>query len=489
MLKEASTHLTIPEPSEDLIVNEPWSIDIYADGLMDELFADIDYILDGNGNLPSQTVRHGSQTPLRPHSSQVGESFRQSPGAGNPATAMGHHVGGSSTQDISLSEWLNLGNSSTAESSEYEPLQTVTVPQVVLPNTLRRPQQPVAQIKRNNLSRFMVGNPTGKLLDKKHQKTKRAIGKLVIVGTTLGVAIAGTIYLLQPGVIHLLNTNLSQQALQVPQSQSELPTKAEAEAELVDYMLEALAVIDKQDSRNNQNSARPGLTNEATANQTALALPSIQPAGNLPPLLAANNTPPAANRSGSVVERIYIPVYQAPSPMRYALPSIPGSLTPLPPIATASKGYQPNPVKAALNTVRQAAKPVAVNMVAAAVRGELKPVAIRTAPITVRQAPNLLPGLPVLPLRPATPDSEPTITQEQVYLPTAVAVAPANTLEGLLELGNKSAALFKIDGVSRRVDVGESIGSSGWTLVEVSNGEAVIRRNGEVRSIYVGQQL
>jgi hypothetical protein len=335
----------------------------------------------------------------------------------------------------------------------------------------------------------MVGNPTSKPLDKKHQKTKRALGKLVIVGTTLGVAIAGTIYLLQSGVIHLSNTKLSQQALQLPQPQSELPTKAEAEAELVDYMLEALAVIDKQDSRNNQKSAT-GLTNEATANQTALALPSIQPAGNLPPLLAANNTPPAANRSGSVVERIYIPVYQAPSPMRYALPSIPGSLTPLPPIATASKGYQPNPVKTALNTVRQAAKPVAVSMVAAAVRGELKPVAVRTAPITVRQAPNLLPALPVLPLRAAaTPDSEPTITQEQVYLPTDVAVAPANTLEGLLELGNKSAALFKIDGVSRRVDVGESIGSSGWTLVEVSNGEAVIRRNGEVRSIYAGQQL
>jgi hypothetical protein len=62
-------------------------------------------------------------------------------------------------------------------------------------------------------------------------------------------------------------------------------------------------------------------------------------------------------------------------------------------------------------------------------------------------------------------------------------------LEGLLELGDKSAALFKIEGVTRRVDMGETIGSSGWTLVDVANGEAIIRRNGEVRSIYTGQKF
>jgi hypothetical protein len=176
--------------------------------------------------------------------------------------------------------------------------------------------------------------------------------------------------------------------------------------------------------------------------------------------------------------------------MRYALPAIPGTPTLLPQVASALQGYQPNVVKNALNKVRQAAKPVTVNMLAAAVGAELKPVAGRTAPITVRQTPNPLPALPVLPLRAAlAPESEPTITQEQVYPPTAIAVAPSNTLEGLLELGNKSAALFKIDGVTRRINMGESIGSSGWTLVEVSNGEAVVRRNGEVRSIYAGQKL
>jgi hypothetical protein len=48
------------------------------------------------------------------------------------------------------------------------------------------------------------------------------------------------------------------------------------------------------------------------------------------------------------------------------------------------------------------------------------------------------------------------------------------------------------EGIAKLFDLlnmGESIGSSGWTLVDVSNGEAVIRRNGEVRSIYAGQKL
>ena len=49
--------------------------------------------------------------------------------------------------------------------------------------------------------------------------------------------------------------------------------------------------------------------------------------------------------------------------------------------------------------------------------------------------------------------------------------------------------LFEIDGVARRIYVGENIGGSGWTLVEVVNQEAVVRRNGEVRSVFVGQQF
>ncbi|WP_373529848.1 hypothetical protein [Nostoc sp.] len=456
MLKKASTRLIIPELSEDLIANEPWSIESYADGLMDELFADIDYILNVSGNLAFQTIRHSSQNKSSQPVAKVSSKVQSSP--------------------------------TTPIAPKHVPLQTAMVPEIILPNAPNRPAESVVPDNHKRLSTVVFDTATVKPVSRKRQKTNSALGKLLLVGTTLGVAIAGIIYLLQSGVIHLLNTRLTESSLLVPQSQ--LPTKPKIEAELVDYMLAALVVIDKQAAKSNQKSFRTGLSSQANTNQTAIA--NEQLIGKLPPLpvLAASNTPPAPSRSGSFVERIYVPVYQAPSPMRYALPAIPGTPTLLPQVARAFQGYQPNIVKTALNKVQQAAKPVTVNMLAAAVRAELKPVAARTAPITVRRRPNPLPALPVVPLRAAlAPDSEPTITQHQVYLPTAIADTPASTLEGLLELGNKSAALFKIEGVTRRINIGENIGSSGWTLVDVSNGEAVIRRNGEVRSIYAGQKL
>lgn len=458
MLQQATTRLIVPEPSEDLIANEPWSIENYADGLMDELFADIDYILDASGNLASQTFRQSSQK-------------KSSQSVGGVSSEV--QSGGLGRSDFSPVVATGIGN----------PLQTVTMPQVISANTANNSAQSVTQANHKQLSTVVFETATVKPVTKKRHKSSSALGKLLIAGTTLGVAIASMIYMVQSGVVHLLNAKLPESALVLPQ-QSEVSAKPEIEAELVDYMLSALSVIDKQGAKNHQSYVRPGFYSQTNASQIAVA--NQLPSNNLPPLppLAANSTSPIPNR-GNVVERIYVR-----NPIRYALPAIPGSPTLLPQVATALQGSQPNVVKTALNTVRQAAKPATVNMLAAAVRPDMKGVATKSAPITVRQTANPLPALPVVPLRAAlAPETEPTITQHQVYLPTAMAEAPSSTLEGLLELGNKSAALFKIDGVTRRINMGETIGSSGWTLVDVSNGEAVIRRNGEVRSIYAGQKL
>mgnify|MGYP006266601819 CR=1 FL=1 len=85
------------------------------------------------------------------------------------------------------------------------------------------------------------------------------------------------------------------------------------------------------------------------------------------------------------------------------------------------------------------------------------------------------------------PQSSGNQTPAQAAAPTQVAVN--HTLMGILELGDRSAALFEIDGIAQRVSLGGRIGESGWTLVSVSNEEAIIRRNGEVRSIYIGQEF
>jgi hypothetical protein len=159
--------------------------------------------------------------------------------------------------------------------------------------------------------------------------------------------------------------------------------------------------------------------------------PSEPPAPPAPPTAAT--TPPGANSQvPTVLERIYIPVYPPDSPQ-----------TPTPsqsPVASP----QPEP---ALQIPAPPPQPTA----------------------------RTVPSVPVSP--PPPPQPEPAI-------PT-----PEHTLVGLLELGERSAALFNIEGVTQRVRVGEAIGSSGWTLVSIANQKAVIRRNGEVRSIFVGQKL
>ncbi len=81
-----------------------------------------------------------------------------------------------------------------------------------------------------------------------------------------------------------------------------------------------------------------------------------------------------------------------------------------------------------------------------------------------------------------------------VRKPAATATNPITPgaprrLAGVLELGDRSVALFEINGVTQRYGIGESIGSSGWSLVEVSKEQAMIRRNGEVRSVFVGQNF
>jgi hypothetical protein len=62
-------------------------------------------------------------------------------------------------------------------------------------------------------------------------------------------------------------------------------------------------------------------------------------------------------------------------------------------------------------------------------------------------------------------------------------------LSGVLGNGDKSAAMFKINGVGRNYDKGEKIGNSGWVFIRVDSGNAVVRRNGEVRTLSAGQRL
>jgi hypothetical protein len=150
----------------------------------------------------------------------------------------------------------------------------------------------------------------------------------------------------------------------------------------------------------------------------------------------------------TVLERVYIPVYQTPQGF---IPVVPG--VPLPGPVTPGYG-------AGSATGPMAAAPAPINAPKIAVAP------IETQPVTL---PKVAPAAP--PPLPAAP-------------------ATIQTLVGVLDLGEQgSAALIEVNGSAQRVTVGEKIGNSGWTLVEIRGQEATVRRNGEVRTLFVGQTI
>lgn len=73
----------------------------------------------------------------------------------------------------------------------------------------------------------------------------------------------------------------------------------------------------------------------------------------------------------------------------------------------------------------------------------------------------------------------------------ATSSEPQRTLRGIAIANDptQSAILFEMNGVTQRYYIGESIGSSGWSVVDISNNYVSVRRNGEVRTISIGQKL
>ena len=395
MLPKSSNNLLTSEVSNgtgvtltiDFVPNEPWTIESYAEDLMDELFNDLDSILDG---------RHKRSYPK--------------------------------------------------DRQEYISGQTMSfkMPDVVLPSTVNIPLQSPPAVKNVQTATLVVSSPSIRAITEKTKPEKSKVTTLMLMGLGLTGTALGIVYVMESGLLTTVTTQLTNHGFSAIQTSSPVAVKPDGQLDLVNYMLEALTVIEQQGTNNNKT--------------TALTLPNTQATPTLPLPLAVNNISPAPSRltPPNVVERIYIPVYQS-EPPRSKLPPVPP--VPIPP--SGHSGVTNTPV----NPLPSVSQPK-INTT------QVNPQAIKVAP---SKLPTIAPPVPV---------KEPVNVPQQVYTPTYSA-----QLEGLLELGKKSVALFKMDGVTRRINLGENIGSTGWTLVDVTNGEAIIRRNGEVRSIYTGQKI
>ncbi|MCT7963151.1 hypothetical protein NG791_20985 [Laspinema sp. D1] len=414
-----------------------WSVDAYADRLMNDLFHDVDRILDGGSRKPK---------PAPP---------------------------------------------------DLVTLQSVQVPQIILPETMmpKTAAETTVDAKATRTDKRRKGQSFDRLL------LGSACGLLLI---TLGLWLWNRGYLQQ---FWAKIAPAQPEAVAPPKTAEQL--KAEADADFAAYMERSLEVMDRQ------AAGQP--TEPVVPPNTALPIPPPPPPVNVtvnPPNVMVPapqvtvNTPHQGNLA-EVLNRIAIALERGINPT-LVQPNLTVTIprTPPAPQTTAAAPATPAPAPAAAPAPAQAkpatAKPATAPAATQAPTQQPAPTPTPTQPPrTVNVPPQVAAPPPPVP-QPAPPTAEEAPgdngvaenppAEESEPVPAAAASSSSvsglkHKLVGILELGDRSVALFEVDGVPRRVNIGETIGSSGWSLVEVKDGEAVIRRNGEVRSIYTGQSL
>lgn len=350
-------------------------MDSYANGLMDELFNDVEYALDEGLELPTETV-------------QV---------------------------------------------EEPEPVST---PQIVLPAALLNPSSSAL----STVDADESGSELALIRDEL-EKAKRRERRLDFL--LLGAAF--TALVLTAGI--WLSSRQSNQNVPTTHNAPQLSpeeVQAQSNAEFLAYLDRSLEMIERR------AAMQPPTATATASNPTAAAGTTATASSLLPPVLVPGSSTgqpliPQGSAAGQrVIERVYVPLYQPPggsSPT--AIATTPGAV----PFRNIAETYGSTTASLPSPTSGSAAT------------------------------------------RAASPAPAPNPSQQAAATAPSTAPVGTHTLVGVMELGDRSAALFDIDGVTQRFFAGEAIASSGWTLVTVSNQEAIIRRNGEIRSVFVGQKF
>ncbi|MBW4651402.1 MAG: hypothetical protein KME06_22330 [Kastovskya adunca ATA6-11-RM4] len=387
MSQDVSTNQRTKEPLTTTLSIQPWSAENEADKLMDDLFSDIDRILEGGSKLPTE--------PAQP---------------------------------------------------QYVALKSIVVPQITLPPALITSNDLVAPTTDGKAE---LDQPTGETVVTHTTTTtteRRGLG-LSLDKLLLGIACASLI-------ITSLLLLATQERFKWLQSFNPAATTnpnssiSAADTEFVNYMLRSLKAIDRKNAASQQQTTGGNNTQVPGTNLPAASIP-----GN----------PAVSGQVPTVLERVYIPVYPSPQ-----APAAPPAVAP-PAAAPAPALPSPRAAAPAATTPPRAAAPAA------------------TAP--PRAAQSLPAPVAVAPAAPPAPAAPAPVASPAPAAPPSPVSSPRHTLVGLLEQGSRSVALFEIEGITQRISIGESIGDSGWTLVSVANQEAVVRRNGEVRSVFVGQKF
>ncbi len=300
--------------------------------------------------------------------------------------------------------------------------------------------------------------------------------KILVAATLLSLAGAAASWMTQRDQYNQFLDGINNPIASAPASEASVaaaPVSAEqasANQEFALYLQRSIDLLQKNAT---------SVTAVASLANPAMALPTIGVPGALPGVpgsapgglvgsiptgsngipgtaLSPSSTGSALAPPQTVLERVYIPVYQTPQGFIPVVPGVPLPGTP----ASQSQAGIPQGAGSANGPIGNSSNPGT----------SLRAPKIAVAPIETSPLPPV--RLPAV--APAQP-SAPLVIQ---------------TLVGVLDLGEQgSAALIEVNGIAQRVTIGEKLGNSGWSLVQIKGQEATIRRNGEVRSIFVGQTI
>ncbi len=344
------------------------------------------------------------------------------------------------------------GNEVPSESvppPEFVALKSISIPQIVLSQSLspdrQRGEKDVAAIARQVA-----------LETTKKQQSKQSFDR-ILLGAACGslLLVMGLWLASRSGLVRL-------PVASAPAGETATGTpKIVPDTQFVEYVQRSIVAIEQKKAppANSQLAGVPGVSTPAT-------LPSISISGAPPPTAGLST---AVNRIANALEQA------AAQP---GSPALPAQVVIIPPA----------PVAAAPQTAAASPSPTApVSGRAIAAAGTRTPLAVSPSPSDSVQ-PKILARETEPAPAPAAGQSAPAAVPPSASAAGTASIS-VHTLVGILELGDRSAALFEVDGVARRIYVGESIGASGWTLAEIKNQEAVIRKGGDVRSVFIGQKF
>ena len=341
---------------------------------------------------------------------------------------------------------------------EFVALKSISVPQIVLSPLAPEPQRGEKDVEA--IARQVALETT------KKQQSKQSFDR-ILLGAACGslLLVMGLWLASRSGLVRL-------RAAPAPETPAASAPTA-PDTQFVEYVQRSLEAIEQK---------KPPQPNPQLA-----GVPGVAPPGTLPSI-SISGAPPATAGLSTAVNRIADALEQAgaqpgaPAPQIVVIPP-PAQVTVAPAAQVAGVPAAPAaPQTAAVSPSPTA--PASGRAIAAA--GTRTPLA---ASPSASESPQPKISARETEAAPAPSAQQSAPAPEQSAPAVSTAPTSAHTLVGILELGDRSAALFEVDGVARRIYVGESIGASGWTLAEIKNQEAVIRKGGDVRSVFVGQKF